>query len=77
MSDHDRKCYRPRWPIGMMLPVGAIDRINYAQSEHDRDPDAYDRRARAEEERREEERRREEELEWDLHQSAMDQESES
>ena len=34
---------RPRLPVGMVLPVDAIDRLNYEQKQYDRDPEKYER----------------------------------
>jgi hypothetical protein len=34
---------RPRFPIGCVLPVGAIQRIREEQASYDRDPEKYER----------------------------------
>ena len=34
---------RPSFPAGMVLPVGAIERIVQEQHAHDRDPEQYER----------------------------------
>lgn len=54
---------RPKWPTGMVLPVGAIQRIRDEQREYDRDPLAYERRERQRREERELEQMREREAE--------------
>ena len=53
---------RPRWPVGMVLSVGAIHRIQEDMAEYDRDPEAYERREREARERQEEEEQRERDL---------------
>ena len=55
---------RPEFPVGCVLPVGAIWRINAMQADYDRDPEAYERRERRREEERQDELRQEEEERW-------------
>lgn len=54
---------RPQWPVGIVLPVGAIWRIREEQAAYDRDPVAYERRERQRREERELEEMREREEE--------------
>lgn len=57
---------RPRWPLGVVLPVGAIQRIREEQEAYDRDPEGYERRQRQAAERRAEEAEQERQAEEDF-----------